>query len=299
MKPLLTLCSILSLALLSVRSYSQLKDSALSAKEVVVAKPDSVSAKKEKTTFTTALDFYSNLHYFGRTDILRSTAWVPNVFLQFGNGIFLNSSLIFVNSSGQALKYTAATLGGGYKWGNPAKVHTLTGSVYAAKFFYSNSLLVQSSQEGQAGIALSYRNKIANINGGSSIAFGDQTDFFTIIGLDHLFKYNSKNGKNIFAFIPTFNVNAGTQNFTNTYYKRGSIPFTDTLVTETSKRFNVLSLELNVPLVYIHNKFAFTLTPGVVFPQNVIKVEGRPDLSENASTLGYANFGVSYTFGKK
>ena len=293
MKPLPTLfCCILFLFIFT-RSWSQTDSTVQSAQPV-----DS-TAKKGKTTFAVGLDFYSNLHYFGRTDSLRSTAWVPNVFLQFGSGFFLNSSLIFINSSGQSLKYTAATLGAGYKWGNPGKVKGWTGSVFAAKFFYSNEILVQSSQEGQAGVNLSYRNKIANINMGSSIAFGDQTDFFMTLGFDHLFKYKWKDGKNIFAFIPTFNINAGTQNFTNSYYKIRIFPLSDTLVTETSKKFKVLSLELNVPFVYIHNKLAFTFTPGVVFPQNVIKVAGRPDLSENAETLGYANFGISYTFGKK
>lgn len=263
-----------------------------------VARVDSTSPKTH-TTFTTGLDFFSNLHYFGRTDSLRSTAWVPNVILQFGSGLFINSSLIFINSSGQALKYAASTIGGGYKWGNPGKIKGWTGSVYASKFFYSSDLLVQSSQEGQAGATLTYRNKIANVNAGGSMAFGDRSDFFLNLGFDHLFKYKWGNGKNIFAFIPTFNINAGTQNFTTSYYKNGAIPFTDTLVTETSRKFNVLSLEFSVPLVYIHNKLAFTLTPGVVFPQNVIRVSGRPDLSENAKTLGYANFGISYTFGKK
>ena len=293
MKPLLPLFCYLFFLFIPSRSWSQ-TDSTVRSPQVL-----DTAAKTKHTNFSVGLDFYSNLHYFGRTDSLRSTAWVPNFFLQLGSGIFLNSSLIFINSSGQSLKYTAATFGGGYKWGNPGKIKGWTGSVYAAKFFYSNEILVQSSQEGQVGANVSYRNKIANINAGSSIAFGDQTDFFVTLGFDHLFKYKWNNGKDIFAFIPTFNINAGTQNFTTSYYKKGVIPFTDTLVTESNKHFKVLSLELNVPFVYIHNKLAFTFTPGVVFPQSVIKVAGRPDLSENAKTLGYANFGISYTFGKR
>jgi len=292
MKPLFPLLCYCFIFFISPKAWSQTDTT------VQLVQPVDTT-KKAKTTFTVGLDFYSNLHYFGRTDSLRSTAWVPNVFLQFGSGFFLNSSFIFINSSGQSLKYTAATLGGGYKWGNLAKVKGWTGSVYAAKFFYSNDILIQSSQEGQLGATLSYRNKIANINAGSSIAFGDQTDFFMNLGLDRLFKYTWNNKKNIFAFIPTFNINAGTQNFTNSYYKIRIFPLSDTLVTETSRKFKVLSLELNIPFVYIHNKLAFTFTPGVVFPQSVIKVAGRPDLSENAQTLGYANFGVSYNFGKK
>ncbi|HMD01003.1 MAG TPA: hypothetical protein VKH37_12655, partial [Ferruginibacter sp.] len=260
--PLLTLTSLTCILLIPTRSFSQT--------DSTIVRTDSVT-NKEHTTFAVGLDFYSNLHYFGRTDSLRSTAWVPNVFLQFRKGFFLNSSLIFINSSGQSLKYTAATLGGGYKWGNPGKVKGWTGSIYAAKFFYSNEILIQSTQDGQIGATASYRNKIANINLGTSLAFGDQTDFFMNMGFDHLFKYTWKDNKNIFAFIPSLNFNGGTQNFTNAYYKTRIFPLTDTLVTETSKRFKLLSVEINVPFVYIHNKLAFTFTPGVVFPTSVIK----------------------------
>ncbi len=297
MKPL-QLLFFLFMSLVPVRSWSQTDSTLQSANADSIGKAAD-STVKTKTTFSTGVDFYSNLHYFGRTDSLRSTAWVPNVLLQFGSGIFINSSLIFVNSAGQALKYTAATLGGGYKWGRPEKVKGWTGSVYAAKFFYSNSLLVQSSQEGQAGANVVYHNKIANINMGGSMAFGDQTDFFLNLGFDHLFKYKSKTGKSIYAIIPSLSFNAGTQKFTNTYYKSEIFPLTDTVVTETSKNFKVLSIELSVPVVFVHNKWAIIFTPGIVLPQSVIKVEGRPDLSENASTLGYANLGISYTFGRK
>jgi hypothetical protein len=263
--------------------------------------PKQVDTTKKPATFTVGLDFYSNLHYYGRVDSLRSTAWVPNVFWQFGKGFFLNSSLIFINSSGQALKYTAATIGAGYKWRKPGQVKGWAGSVYASKFFFSNQILIQSSQEGQIGGTLNYLNKFANLNMGSSIVFGDESDFFFNIGTDHLFKkvWDKGSYKNIFAAIPTLNINAGTQRFNNSYYQIRLFPLTDTLVTESSKKFKVLSVELNVPFVYIHNKIAFTFTPGVVFPTNVIKVAGRPDLSENAKTLGYANFGISYSFGRK
>lgn len=266
---------------------------------VVPAKTSDTTRKP--ATFTVGVDYYSNLHYYGRTDSLKSTAWVPNVFWQFGNGIFINSSLIFINSSGQALKYTAATLGGGYKWGKPGRVKGWGGSFYGAAFFYSNKILIQSSQDGQIGATLNYANKIANLNFGSSLVFGDQSDFFMNVGTDHLFKkvWDKGKYKNIFAFIPTLTINAGTQRFNSSYYKVRLFPLTDTLVTESSKKFKVLSVELNIPFVYIHNKLAFTFTPGVVFPTNVINVAGRPDLSENAKTLAYANFGVSYSFGRK
>ena len=102
--------------------------------------------------------------------------------------------------------------------------------------------------------------------------------------------------------VPTFTANAGTQNFTSTYYKKRSangIPLPPQLVTETGKRFQLLSFEASVPIVYVYKKLALSFTPGYVIPQNIIKVAGRPDLSENASNLFYANVGVFFTFKKK
>ena len=40
--------------------------------------------------------------------------------------------------------------------------------------------------------------------------------------------------------------------------------------------------EASVPVVFVRNKMTITFTPGYVLPQSVIKVAGRPDLSENA-----------------
>ncbi len=253
--------------------------------------------KKEKTSLMLSSNFASALHYYGRTDSLKSTALVPNILLQFGNGIYLSSSFVFINNRQQSFQYTAAIAGAGFNFG---KKKGIAGSIYADKFFYANSTLVQSSQSGQAGLKLSHRNKVLNVNIGASTVFSDKSDYFASLGVDHIFLYKYK--KAVFVIIPTFTANTGTQNFTHSYYKTRQVfglPAGEELVTESSKRFQLLSYEANIPVAFVYKKLILSFTPGYVIPQNVIKVAGRPDLSENASNMFYANIGVAFKLGKK
>ncbi len=254
---------------------------------------------EEKTKFTVGSTFSSKLHYYGRTDSLKSTAFIPDLSVQFANGIYISSSFIFINNSQRSFNYTATIAEAGYKFGQD-KQQGLAGSIYANKFFYANNQLVQSSQQGQSGFALSWLNKIADINAGSSVVFSTSTDFFASLGFDHPFR--KEEGKNIFVIVPTITANAGTQNFTHTYFIKRNVlilPAADEQLTRTSKNFQLLSYEASMPVVFVRDKLTVTFTPGYVLPLNVIKVAGRPDLSETASNLFYANLGVSFSLGKK
>ena len=247
--------------------------------------------------YTFGTGYASKLHYFGRTDSLKSSAFVPSVTAKFSNGLYLSGSFIFVNNSDASLKYTATITEAGYRFG---KNEGFAGNIYADKFFYSaRSSLVQSVQKGQVGFALSHLNNILDINTGGSAVFSDKTDYFLNGGIDHLFRIET--GKNLFVIIPTATINAGTQNFTSTYLKKRNVlffPVADESVTTNDQKFQVLSYELSVPITYIYNKFAFSFTPGYVIPQNVTQVANRPDLAKNTSNLFYANLGFSYTLSR-
>lgn len=252
---------------------------------------------KPGVSFTISNTYSSRLHYYGRTDSLKSTALIPSVSLQIGPGFFINSSFIFINNPQQSFSYTAVIAGAGYKFGGSKG---LAGSVYADKFFFANNKLVQSSQKGQTGLSLSYLNQIIDLSAGGSAVFGDNTDYFTSAGLDHRFMIPA--GNSVFAVIPTISLNAGTQNFTHSYFVKRNVlilPGTEQEVTTTSKHFKLLSYDISAPVLWVYKRLSVILTPGYVIPQNVIKVAGRPDLSETASNLFYANLGVSFTLGKK
>ena len=272
-------------------------------KSQIITPPDSLPAvplvKQEppkKTALTIGAIYLPKLHFYGRTDSLKSTAIAPNVLLQFKNGIYISSTAIFTNNKLQPFGYAATIAGAGYRFG---KEKGFAGTISGDLFFYKNKGLIQSAQKGQAGFTLSYLNSILNINSSASTVFSNNNDYFSSLGIDHRFRL--KKGNSIFVIIPTFTANAGTQNFTNSYYRTRSangIPLPPELVTETNKRFKLLSFEASVPVVYVYKKLALSFTPGFVIPQNVKTVAGRPDLSENASNLFYANAGVFFTFKK-
>jgi hypothetical protein len=267
------------------------------AQDSIPPAPQPVVAAKPKTSLLLSSNFLSKLHYYGRTDSLKSTALVPNILLQFGNGIYLSSSFIFINNNQKNLDYAATVAGAGFNFG---KSKGLAGSIYADAFFYKNISLVQASQKGQAGVKLSHLNKFIDVNAAASTVFSDNSDYFASLGMDHIFKYRHK--KSVFVIIPTFTANAGTQNFTNTYYRTrtlNGLPVGNEQVTENSKKFNLLSFETSLPMAYVYKKLIVTVTPGFVIPQNVITVSGRPDLSENASNLFYANVGIAFKLGGK
>jgi hypothetical protein len=68
------------------------------------------------------------------------------------------------------------------------------------------------------------------------------------------------------------------------------------VVTESAQKFNILSFEFSAPVIFATGNFQLLFTPSYVMPQNLIVVEGRPDLSERGENLFYATFGAKMSF---
>jgi len=253
---------------------------------------DSVNATGEEKTFhlSAATAYASRLHYFGRTDSLKSSALIPTLIIQAGKQFSITPSFIFINNNQASFDYAATTINATYSFG---KQKGIAGTIYGDKFFYKDaSKLVQSVQQGQAGFTLSYLNNIINISSGASAAFSkSNTDLFATAGVDHQFKKVA--GENVFLVTPAVVANAGTQNFTTSYYKKNNflfLPGNEELVTENSKKFNLLSYDLNLSMIYAIKRFIFNVTPGYVIPQNVQTAAN----SQKASNLFYCNAVLIY-----
>lgn len=257
---------------------------------------DSSAVAKPGTQVTIGTTFASKLHYFGRTDSLKSSALIPSATLNFNNGLYVSSSLVLLNNVTTTLAYTAVLTEAGYKFG---KTEGVAGSIFADKFFYvNNSTLPQSVQKAQAGFTLTEQNKIINVNVGGNAAFSNDVDFFANGGLDHPFLI--KAGKTILVLVPTVTINAGTQNFTNSYITKRNIllvPSSSQTVTEYVKKFQILDYEASLPITVVYNRFTVSLIPSFVIPQNVADVAGKP--INSTSNLFYANLGFTYTLGRQ
>jgi hypothetical protein len=254
---------------------------------------DTIKPTKTTATIFAGVAYVPNLHYYGRTDSLKSSALIPTVLVQFdSSGFYISGSAVFIDNPAQSLQYGATVTEAGYKFG---KKKGIAGSIYANKFFYQTKELVQSALKEQAGLNISYLNKFVNINSTAVAAFSGNTDFFASAGLDHAFKFTA--GKSVFVITPTAVASAGTQNFTHTYYKKNNfllLPVADQQVTASSRVFNILSYECSMPIVWAIKNCFIVATPGYVMPQHIITVAGRPDISERARNLFYTNITLLY-----
>ena len=172
------------------------------------------------------------------------------------------------------------------------------GNVFYSHFLYQDqSQLVQAALRGQAGANFTYKNKIVNATVGGTALFSSKTDVTTSAGLDHLYIYVMPRSKSAIAVNPSIYAHAGTQNFTQTYYRTRHIPGVgiptgQQLVSEEVRRFNMLAYEIAVPVVYVKGVFNATLTGSYVMPQNLVTVPNRPDQSEFGRNMFYISASV-------
>jgi hypothetical protein len=263
-----------------------------------VSKGQSQTAdEKVKTEFKISANYNTGLNYYGRVDSLRSSGFFPMAELWFKESFYINAAPVFVNNSVESFQYAGTVTSAGYQFNAKNK---LLGNIYVVKPFYQESTdLVQSALKAQTGFTLTWLNKIINVTGGGDIKFSDKTDYGVTAGLDHIIRYQL-NDKTVLVIDPSAFINAGTQQFTKSYLKKTSgflfFPGSEQMVTESAQKFNILSYEFSAPMVLAINKFQLLFTPAYVIPQNLLAVEGRPDLSEIGEKMFYATVGAKMRF---
>jgi len=253
--------------------------------------------EKEKTEFKISANYNTGLNYYGRIDSLHSSGFFPLAELWFNESFYINAAPVFVNNSAASFQYAGTITSAGYQFNSKNK---WLGNIYVLKPFYQESSdLVQSALKAQTGMTLTWLNKIVNITGGADAKFSDKTDYGVTGGLDHILRYQL-NDKTVLVVDPSAYINAGTQQFTKSYLKRTSgflfFPGSEQVITESAQKFNILSYEFSAPVILAINKFQLLFTPAYVIPQNLLTVEGRPDLSEKGEKMFYATFGVKMSF---
>ena len=246
-----------------------------------------------KNVFTAGINYQSRLHYFGRTDSLKSSAVLPTIGFETKPGFYGNANVVLLNNAIHSLQYSGTVGEVGYKF---PESRNFSGNIFYTHFFYNKSAaIVQSALKYQTGINLTYNNKIVTFTAGGDAKFSDKTDFGATASLDHLFIHVIPNTKNAIAINPSASLYAGTQNFTQTYYQQRGIGFINLgqqKVTEDVKKFSVLAYEFSLPVVFVAGKFNASITGSYVMPQNLVTVADRPDLTETGKNLFYVSAGV-------
>jgi len=260
------------------------------------AQTDSVSNEDDQAHFKIGIYYNSGLNYYGRTDSLKSSGVFPIAELWFNKNFYVTAAPVFVNNSAVSFDYAGTVATAGYQFNEKDKWF---GNFYFVKPFYeSGSQLVQSALKAQGAMSLSWLNKIINITAGGDMKLSDKIDFGLTGGLDHIIRHQFTDNS-VLVIDPAAYVYAGTQQFTNTYYKKSNFllfPGVEQSVSEEVKSFNILSYELSMPMVFAKGKFQMFFTPAYVIPQNLIVVQGRPDLSERGKEMFYATIGAKLSF---
>ena len=290
---------ILAFLLFSVTNIFAQEQNKTQVQAQVQAQPTPLIAPTKTTaTFLGGLVFAPRLHYFGRTDSLKSNALLPTFTVQFDSvGLYGSGTAVFLSNTIQSLQYAGTIVEAGYRFG---KQKGLTGNFYGNKFFYNTTQLPQSAFQEQVGANFNYLMKAFNISATGSSAFSkERTDFFASTGVNKFFKKKLKNA--VFLVSPTYVLNAGSQNFTNVRMRAGLLGGVTGMSQQTiekNRTFKILSHEISIPLIYARKHIYFIITPSYVIPENIVTIPNRPDLSEYAKNLFYANATILYSFKK-
>jgi hypothetical protein len=254
------------------------------------------SARSKKVQFKLSVNYNSNLNYLGRTDGQRSTGFFPMGELWVTPQFYINAAPVFVSNATQSFDYagTVTTMGflkSSDKWMR---------HVYVLKPFYERgSTLVQSALKAQSGASITRLGRGLNLTAGADAKWSNKLDIGATASMDHIFRIENKD-KSVLVIDPSVTAYAGTQQFSRTYTKRkaGGLlqPPSQQQVTETKNSFNMLAYEFSVPLIYAKGHWQVLATPAYMLPQNLLKVEGRPDLSETGHNLFYATLAVKHIF---
>ena len=255
------------------------------------------AGEKKKTEIKISANYNTGLNYYGRVDSLHSTGFFPLAELWFNESFYMTAAPVFVNNASASFQYAGAIAAVGYQFRSENK---WLGNIFLIKPFYrESSELVQSALKAQTGMTLTWLNKAINVTGGADAKFSDKTDYGLTAGLDHIFRYQL-NDKSVLVIDPSAYINAGTQQFTKSYLKRTSgflfFPGNEQVVTESAQKFKILSYEFSVPVIFATGKLQLLFTPAYVIPQNLLRVEGRPDLSERGENMLYATVGAKMRF---
>lgn len=255
------------------------------------------SANTDKVTFKLGIYYNTGLNYYGRTDSLKSSGFFPMAELWFTKNFYINAAPVFVVNSSVGSQYAGTITTAGLQFNRSGHFNT---HIYFVKPFYKdNSQLVQSALKGQLAAEFTWLNKAVDLTFGADTKFSDKTDYGATAGIDHSFRIDLP-GNAVLAILPSAYLYAGTQQFTNSYYKKTGgfliFPGTEQQVTESSNKFNILSYEFSVPVVLAKGKFQLLATPAYVLPQNLVTIPGHPELSERGKQLFYATIGAKVSF---
>ena len=228
-------------------------------------------AQDSVTHVTIGVSANTGLNYYGRVDSLHSSGGGPFVGVQFRNGLYLNGNAVFIHNA-QQTRYAATLIEGGYNFRN--KKNTVAGNLSTTRYLYQGDIdLVQSAVKQSVTASVTFLNKGVNVTLGGDVKFSGQADPGAQMGLDHIIRWSGVFRSCVVVLDPSVYAYAGTQHFTQSWLQQKKfllLPAGEETLTKDSRRFDLLSYEISLPMILAYKKFQFILSPAYVLPQHLL-----------------------------
>ena len=261
---------------------------------------------KQESFILADMSYINDAVFMGRRDSIAAPYIFPSIGYYDQSGFFADASLSYlVGSEENRVDLVLATLG--YTFSGEKLGGGISGTAY---FFNDDSYNVKSEVLGDISGFLSYDFKVLEASLMASTYFneGSSADIFAGFMLDKIFYSNDKR----FLIDPSISVYAGSQYFYQEYYRtsrlgnrkgqgQGSNGSVSTAVEiQEASKFNILNVELSLPVQYYHKQFIFSFTPVLALPQSSATITTEDTvIEEDLESTFYFTAGISYWFNTK
>lgn len=262
-------------------------------------RPDDKSDKK--ASLKIGADYISNNVFMGRSDTAAKPIFAPNITYTFAFGLYLTAAADFIPSR-QTNKLDDGNIGAGYNY----TVGKFDGSISFTKMFYAaTSTQVASSVSSETAASIEFSNDYITPGIAFNFAKGKGTsrnDYFLNPSLNHEFIFVQLFGdKDYLSITPAASLNAGTQNFYDSYFARANkVKHQKTSAVLAAYRqnltkFKLLDYEFSAPVEYSFRPFMISFTPTLAIPENKLPKTITNSQSTKAE-LFYFDLGLSLKF---
>jgi hypothetical protein len=279
---------------------------------------DAIQPKKNtgSSYFSLSLNYISDAVYLGRKDSITAPYLYPSILYHNKTGLYAMGSFSYLTKPDESrIDLFLGSLG--YDFTNKK----FSGDISFTKYFFnSDSYNVISEVEADLTATFAYDFDILNVSLSLTNFFNknSKSDFFLSSGISHDFVTSKKD----FQISPTIGAFLGSQNFYEEYYinKRfgsergtgsgsgqgngqgtggstGTTTNTTTVILEESEKFDLMAIELSLPIWYVNKPFIVSFLPVLVIPQNpaTLTVDSVVYKEDLKSTF-YWMAGISYRF---
>jgi hypothetical protein len=256
--------------------------------------------------FMADVSYINDYVFMGRRDSIAAPYLFPSIGYYDKSGFFADASLSFLTGS-QASGVDLILLSAGYNFNSNKISGGISGTAY---FFSEESNNVMSSVSANLTGLVGYDFGLleTTLSLGTYFNDGNSTDFFIGLMFDRTFyALNNK-----LLINPGISLYAGTQYFYEQYYSNsrlgnrkgkgmgstGSVSIDSNMANiQDVQKFNVLNLELEMPLHYYHKQFIFSFYPIMAFSQSSATIATEDGITqEDLTPVFYWSAGISYWF---